>query len=51
MIPVGSRLVLSFEGMQERVILRNGTLSNESDTIRIVSSVLRDSMPMLNKAA
>jgi hypothetical protein len=47
MIPESSSLILSIEGVKKGVILRNGTLSNEGDSIRIVRPVLVDSVPVL----
>jgi hypothetical protein len=49
MIPESASLILSVEGIKKGVILRNGTLSNEGDTIRVVRSILVDSVPMLNR--
>lgn len=49
MIPESASLILSVEGVQKGVILRNGTLSNEGDSIRIVRPILIDSVPVLNR--
>jgi hypothetical protein len=49
MIPEGASLILSVEGVKKGVILRNGTLSNEGDSIRIVRPILIDSVPVLNR--
>ena len=50
MIPVSPRLAMSLKGVQKRVVLRNGTLSNEGDAIRVVGPILKDPMPVLGRA-